>query len=127
MGCLHVVELNLKNRCCSSKASEEYLKFNKEDVFSSILKTILRFKFSEEYLQIIQGVINDPLGRTHSPASSNHYFHLKIVFFLNLEKLGRTYRQTTCVEIKIVITAGRDCGLVSWINTVYLPVLSLPS
>ena len=27
------------------------------------------------------GVINYPLGQTHSPASSNHYFYLKMVLF----------------------------------------------
>ena len=27
------------------------------------------------------GVINDPLGQTHNPASSDHYFRLKFVLF----------------------------------------------
>ena len=36
--------------------------------------------------------INDPLGQTHSPASSDHYSRLKFVLFCdNMEKWGRTY------------------------------------
>ena len=27
------------------------------------------------------GVINDPLCQTHSPSSSDHYFHLKLICF----------------------------------------------
>ena len=35
--------------------------------------------------------INDPLGQTHSPASSDHYYRLKFVFVLqDFEKWGRT-------------------------------------
>ena len=26
-------------------------------------------------------VVNDPLDQTHSPASSNNYFHLKLALF----------------------------------------------
>ena len=64
------------------------------------------------------GVINDPLGQTHSQASSDHYFHLKIVlFYYSLKSeivISYRYVQTICV--KLLITTGRDCGLASWIN-----------
>ena len=54
-------------------------------------------------------VINDPLGQTHSPASSDPYFRLNFVlFFRDFEKWARTYGRTT--RAKIVTTAGRDCG-----------------
>ena len=38
--------------------------------------------------------INDPLGQTHSPASSDHYSHLKFVLFREILKSWeeRTYR-----------------------------------
>ena len=48
--------------------------------------------------------INDPLGKTHSPA----------IFFRDFEKWGRTDIQTP--HVKIVITTGRDCWIASWIN-----------
>ena len=32
--------------------------------------------------------INDPLGQTHSPASSDHYSHLKVVVLRDFEKWG---------------------------------------
>ena len=61
-------------------------------------------------------VSNDPLGQTHSSASSDHYSHLKIVFLGEILKTeGRTDGQTT--QTKLVITTGRDCGSASWINT----------
>ena len=34
------------------------------------------------------GAINDPLGQTHSPTSSNHYYHLKPVLFCEILKSG---------------------------------------
>ena len=59
--------------------------------------------------------INDPLGQIHSPASSDHYSHLKFVFVLrDFEKWERTDVQTP--RAKIVITTGRDFGSASWIN-----------
>ena len=56
------------------------------------------------------GVINDPLGQTHS--------HANIVFccfvFLDLKSGdGRTDGRTTCA--KTMIPTGRDFGLVEWI------------
>ena len=40
--------------------------------------------------------INDPLGQTHSLASSDHYSYLNFVLFYKILKVGmdgRTYRQ----------------------------------
>ena len=36
--------------------------------------------------------INDPLGQTYSPASSDHYSRLKLVLLCELYKWGRTDR-----------------------------------
>ena len=61
-------------------------------------------------------VINDPLGQTHKPASSDPYSQMKIV--LKSED-GRTDRRTclfTCG--KIVVTAARDCESAEWIKKV---------
>ena len=33
-------------------------------------------------------VINDPLGQTHGPDSTNHYFQLKIVYYCEIWKNG---------------------------------------
>ena len=52
--------------------------------------------------------INDPLGQTHSLASSDHYLFESCFVLLDFEKW------TT--RAKIVITTGRDCGSASWIN-----------
>ena len=40
------------------------------------------------------GVVNDPLGQTHSPTTSDHYFHLKIVLFWTILKYMRTCGKT---------------------------------
>ena len=50
------------------------------------------------------GVINDPLGQTHSHASSEHCFLLSC--FSRFEKWGWTYGRTTCA--KTMIPTGRD-------------------
>ena len=57
--------------------------------------------------------INDPLTQTLSPASSDHYSHLKIVLFCEVLKSedGRTDVRTP--RAKIVITTIRDCGSAS--------------
>ena len=57
------------------------------------------------------GVINDPLGQTHSHASSQRCFLL--FCFSRFEKWGWTYLRTTCV--KTMIPTGRDFGLAEWI------------
>ena len=57
--------------------------------------------------------INDPLGQTHSPASSDHYSHLKIVLFNEILKRGRTDGRTDGPRAKIGTTA---CGSALWIN-----------
>ena len=49
------------------------------------------------------GVINDPLGQTHSHASSEHCFLL--FCFSRFEKWGRTDGRTTCA--KTMIPTGR--------------------
>ena len=55
------------------------------------------------------GVINDPLGQTHSLASSEHFF---LCFALLDLKSGDG--RTTCA--KTIISTGRDSGLAKWIN-----------
>ena len=65
-----------------------------------------------KYLQYKTDVINDPLGQTHSHASSEHCFLL--FCFSRFEKWGRTYGRTT--RTKTVIPTGRDFGLAEWIN-----------
>ena len=57
-------------------------------------------------------VINDPLGQFHSPASSDHYLHFKIIVFCSI--LKSTDVRTTCVKTKI--TTSRDYGWAEWIN-----------
>ena len=54
-------------------------------------------------------VINDPLSQTHSPTSSDQYYHLKSVVLLVF--LMGTDGRTSCVEI--VITTDRD-----WVSPV---------
>ena len=52
--------------------------------------------------------INDPLGQTHSLASSEQCFRFVL---LDFEKDG----WTTCAKTMIPPT-GRDCGAAEWIN-----------
>ena len=59
--------------------------------------------------------INDALCQTHSPASSDHYFSLKVVLFCKILTDGQTTRA------KIVITTGCDCDSVSWIKNMTVP------
>ena len=54
---------------------------------------------------------NDLLGQTHSPASSDHYSHLKIVLFCEIVKSGDG---RTTPPVKIVITTGRDVNVTSF-------------
>ena len=54
-------------------------------------------------------VINDPLGQTHSTASSDHYSRLYLRDFKNFGRTdGRTDRQHMRCK-NIVITTGRAC------------------
>ena len=69
-----------------------------------------------ETMKYKTGVINDPLGQTHSLSSSKHVFTWNLFYF---EKWGctdvrPTYERTTCA--KTVITSGHDCGSAEWIN-----------
>ena len=57
------------------------------------------------------GVINDPLGQTHSLANRDHCFLL--FCFARFWKVG-TDGRTACA--KTMITTGRDFRLVEWIN-----------
>ena len=47
------------------------------------------------------GVVNDPLGQTHRPASRNNYFHLNIILFCKiLKKWGWARTDVrTCVKM----------------------------
>ena len=60
-------------------------------------------------------VINDPLGQTHSLASSEHCFVLNLFCF---EKWGRTDADVRTDDMctKTMIPTGLDCGLAEWIN-----------
>ena len=61
-------------------------------------------------------VINGLIGQTHSPASSDHYFHLNFVF-LKLEKWVRTYRHHVWKQWSLpAITVDRPCGSKGFIN-----------
>ena len=58
------------------------------------------------------GVFNDPLGQTHSLASSEHYSHLKIVLFCVILKSsnGQKYRHHTCENKLQAVTLGWPSG-----------------
>ena len=57
--------------------------------------------------QNVKRVINDPLGRTHSLAISDHYFHLKLGLYWEILKSGDGQ---TCKN------NDRYCGSAAWIN-----------
>ena len=77
-----------------------------ELIYIEFLKKLLILITSKN---IKTGVINDTLGQTHSPASSNHYFRLK--YMVCFEKRLRT--DDMC---ETIITTGCNCGLAKWIN-----------
>ena len=58
------------------------------------------------YNNDMTGVINDPLGQTHSLASSEHCFHF--VLFGLIWKVG--------MDLRTMISTGHDCGLAEWIK-----------
>ena len=60
--------------------------------------------------------INDPLGQINSPASSDHWYHLKCVLFCENLNSGDGRANIRTPRVKIMITTGRDCGSASWIN-----------
>ena len=64
-------------------------------------------------------VINDPLGQTHSHASSEHCFLL--FNFSRFEKWGRT---DMCDNNNPKIPTGRDFGLAEWINYFDFPFMT---
>ena len=63
------------------------------------------------------GVINDPLGLTHNPSSSDHYSRLKIVLFWMNLKSGDVRTDFQTPRAKIVITTGSDYGWAEWIKS----------
>ena len=56
--------------------------------------------------------ISDPLGQTHSPSSSDHYSHLKMILFCEIFKRGdgRTPR-----EELVITTVGWPRGSINLI------------
>ena len=60
------------------------------------------------------GVINDPLGQTHSHASSKHCFCWFCFYYSLKSGDGRTDGRTTCA--KTIIPTSRDFGLAEWIH-----------
>ena len=82
------------------------------------LNVDIRFNESEwKYDWQDRCVINDPLGQTHSLASSEHCFRFKFVLFWKVGMDRRTDERTTCA--KTMIPTGRDCGLAEWIKIMY--------
>ena len=67
----------------------------------------MALNFYHKIIKYKTGVINDPLGQTHSLVSSDHCF----LFFCFAKKV-RTDGRTTCA--KIMIPTG--CGLAEWIK-----------
>ena len=53
-------------------------------------------------------VINDPLGQTHSSASSDHYSGLNFVLFCEILMDGWTEKET-------MLATGMTVGLAEWI------------
>ena len=68
------------------------------------LKLFLPTKLRENYTV---WAINDPLGQTHSPASSDHYSHLIVVLFCEILKSGDWQTDGQAPRAKKVITTGR--------------------
>ena len=66
-------------------------------------------------------VIYDPLGQSYGPASSNHYFQLKVVFLMrDLVGTGvRTDVQTPRVKIVMLPAAIVACGTASYISGLF--------
>ena len=88
--------------------SEFCMKYGKLAVEFWLSFTLVRLRKQRDDTDMC--AIKDPLGQTHSSASGDHNFHLKIVFALrDFEKWRRT-----CV--KIMITNIRHCGSADWIH-----------
>ena len=60
------------------------------------------------------GVINEPLGQTHSPTVMIIIFTRRLFCFAIYWKEGTDVRTEICV--KIMITSGRVCGSAEWIR-----------
>ena len=89
-----------------------HLSLNNNEKWQNVSAAVTKFAYKQKITIHKTGVINDPLGQTHSHASSEHCFLL--FCFSRFEKWGRTYVRTTCA--KTMIPTGRDFGLAEWIN-----------
>ena len=94
------------------RASLEAMRADDLNGVASAFKVVWKI----ELITIINktGVINNPLGQTHSHANSEHWFLL--FCFARFEKWGR-YGWTTWA--KTMIPTGRDFGLAEWINIAF--------
>ena len=81
-------------------------------MYITIVLCIAKFACMKIYVDKT-GVINDPLGQTHSHSSNEHCFLL--FCFSTFEKWGRTYGRTTCVKTMIpkAVTLGWPSGSIS--------------
>ena len=69
------------------------------------------------------GVINDALGQTYSPTSSDHYLYAIFVLFGGCLRSGDGRTDGRKQRAKLMITTCRDCGSASWIkNLLLLPL-----
>ena len=80
-----------------------------------IIKIIVTSAQNNRYKKCV--TINDPLGQTHSPASSNHYSYLKIVLVRKIFVLTDVKKP----RAKIVITTGRAKGRLRG-STKFIPI-----
>ena len=95
--------------------------------YNYVMDILFLFQVEREMSEILReikknktGAINDPLGQTHSIASSEHGFHCFVLLdfekwdgFVSLD-FEKWDGRTTCAET--MIPTGRDCGLAEWIN-----------
>ena len=75
------METEKKKRSCSNKCEGRRVRSRNNSICgnSDVFKVLTKSKTC---------VINDPLGQTHSPTSSEHYFHTKFVLFCDILKCG---------------------------------------
>ena len=93
-------------------------KFASPAVYLGGLPAILTSSsLTPRYTNYMKSVINDPLGQTHSHASSEHCFCCFVFLDLKSGDWRTNVRmdvRTTCV--KTMIPTGRDFGLAEWIK-----------
>ena len=78
------------------------------DAWNASLRT------KEKEMKEKTGVINDPLGQPHSPASSKHYFHLMICLFYQIFHICLPEVRNMCINI--MITTGHNWESATWIK-----------